>query len=996
MVAKRSSRAVALLLVMPSAAFALGLGDIRLLSPLDQPLKAQIELLDATPEAVQNLQVQLAPRDTFARYGLTWPQFLSDVHVKTVRTADGREVVELSTDQPITDPVLTLLVEANWDRGHLIREYTVLLDPPVYVPNSSQAASDQVAPAATGTAKRGGEIQRSQPATSEAAAPASDTAAAASSTEPAAATASAAPTADGEPHSLTVRRGQTLSGIAARLSGAAVASVPTRAWMVAIYQANPAAFERNMNLMRSGAVLRVPENSTIAAISPTAASAEIHRQFAAWRGTSREAASGTGGPGRLRLVAPQGSAGASGSATTSGASAGEVTALQTQVQTLQTQLADEHRALQLKDAELAQMQARLAGKPAPPSAETPPVASPPPAATAPQASAPANTPPAATPAPAEAPLPTPASAPAQHAPPPHVAHRRTNPATAFKPSSGGSILDTLASYWWAIALLVVALLGWIGSRAWRSRRQSDLDDSLGRLAAAGATPSPYTRLEPSTDDTAPIRPITAHRDDAFVVEESGTHERPRLASAATAAAPRHVTSADQTISSETAVNLDQGDPLAEADFHMAYGLYDQAADLIRIAIGREPERRDLKLKLLEVFFVWGNKEQFLQAARELADTRAEAAPGEWEKIVIMGKQLAPEDPLFAGGAAVSGAASAGVDLDLAGGQSASLDFDIASGRTGTHAQGLDLDIGSALGDDEPAATAEQPGTATDRNMALDTHFESGATGSTREMTATLPGHDDDLPIEFGAEGPTIEQPALRTTEQPTIRQKVETAMRQSGAEQTAELAIDDLGLDLGAFEASEQPGESAEASPEAPTLVAGLDDHSRRVMEQANQREAEASPEPTGTTNAWQIDESELEAVLTDSEPHANGHDSGATSRLAALDAGSVDYELSEAEQTPSHGTNGANGAGLDLDVGTATLPDTAFTATQKLSADDLALPDLEPVTMSEVGTKLDLARAYMDMGDPEGARNILEEVMHEGSVAQRQEAERLMESLPG
>ena len=70
--------------------------------------------------------------------------------------------------------------------------------------------------------------------------------------------------------------------------------------------------------------------------------------------------------------------------------------------------------------------------------------------------------------------------------------------------------------------------------------------------------------------------------------------------------------------------------------------------------------------------------------------------------------------------------------------------------------------------------------------------------------------------------------------------------------------------------------------------------------------------------------------------------------------------------------------------MGTATVPDAAFTATQKLSAEDLALPDLEPVTMSEVGTKLDLARAYMDMGDPEGARNILEEVMHEGSTAQR------------
>ena len=75
---------------------------------------------------------------------------------------------------------------------------------------------------------------------------------------------------------------------------------------------------------------------------------------------------------------------------------------------------------------------------------------------------------------------------------------------------------------------------------------------------------------------------------------------------------------------------------------------------------------------------------------------------------------------------------------------------------------------------------------------------------------------------------------------------------------------------------------------------------------------------------------------------------------------------------------------------------DRAFAATQRLSSDDLALPDLEPVTMSEVGTKLDLARAYMDMGDPDGARNILEEVLAEGSASQKQEAQRLMESLPG
>jgi pilus assembly protein FimV len=145
------------------------------------------------------------------------------------------------------------------------------------------------------------------------------------------------------------------------------------------------------------------------------------------------------------------------------------------------------------------------------------------------------------------------------------------------------------------------------------------------------------------------------------------------------------------------------------------------------------------------------------------------------------------------------------------------------------------------------------------------------------------------------------------------------------------------------------------------------------------------------------MDESELDAALSD---RANGsgteimHDPASTSRLQALNAREVDYDLGDINGTAVHPAT--NGSGVDLDIGSATVPDTAFTSTQKLSSDDLALPDLEPVTMSEVGTKLDLARAYMDMGDPDGARNILEEVLTEGSSTQKQEAQRLMESLPG
>ena len=188
-----------------------------------------------------------------------------------------------------------------------------------------------------------------------------------------------------------------------------------------------------------------------------------------------------------------------------------------------------------------------------------------------------------------------------------------------------------------------------------------------------------------------------------------------------------------------------------------------------------------------------------------------------------------------------------------------------------------------------------------------------------------------------------------------------------------------------------------------------MDERSRKIMEEA-QRRAATEERDTAATAAWRMDDSDLHAVLGNG---ANGHaaenggfDPSSTARLAALSDREVDFDLgdvdadgvgeADADGMHHHHAHGTNGSGLDLDVGTATVPDTAFTATQKLASDDLALPDLEPVTMSEVGTKLDLARAYMDMGDPEGARNILEEVMHEGSVAQKQEAQRLLESLPG
>jgi pilus assembly protein FimV len=994
MVAKRSSRALALLLALPTAALALGLGDIRLLSPLNAPLDAEAELVDVAPDEANTVQAQLASRETFARYGLDWPAYLAGVQVRTVRTPDGRQMLKLKSTDAISEPFITLLVEVNWARGHLVREYTMLLDPPVYTPGQSAVAASPVSAPSTGAGSREGAIARAgDPAPTAAAAAGSDSSAA-SVAPPARASAAGKEADGGSMH--VVQRGETLSAIASSTAGASPNTPRTRSWMVAIYQANPRAFEKNMNVLHSGAVLRIPEAAQAAAVSPSEAGAEIHRQYAAWRSSSGAAAAPSGErPGRLKLVTPSESP--SVGATPGAAPSAEVGQLQGRVHDLEGQLAESKRLLDLKNADLAHLQEQLAAKqqPAPPAAPPAREAPPPAPAQAPAAQTRPEQAPAAQAAP---PPPVAEEKPPQTAtqapPPPESAKPAPTPAP---PAAGGSLLDTLKGLWWVVGLILLVLVGVAAARIVRSRRATQFDDSLGRLAASGAASD--SAFAPGrgfgSSDTQPL--AVGRPEPAFLVEETETHNRPRFPAAGAQAAPaaRHVTS-DDTISSETAINLDQGDPLAEADFHMAYGLYDQAADLIRIAVSREPARRDLRLKLLEVFFVWGNKDQFLTAARELADSREQAAPGEWEKILIMGKQLAPEDALFSGAGAVSGATAGGVDLDLEGGQSR-VDFDLMGEPVaGDATQRVDLDIGAAVGEH---GSADSPSGVTDNNAVLENTFMS-TTGTTRQMTARM-RHDGGVGLGSTAEmeGPTVEQPTIATTqENPTIRQKLESALKQSG-EQTAELAIDDLGLDVGQVDTVDQPGLAGASGADAPTLVAGLDEHSRQVMEDAQRRKEE--------TGGWQFDHDELEAALQTSQAVP---DTSATSRLKALGAQEVDVDLGDSTGTHpavhtggvdldvggATGTHAANGGGLDLDVGTATVPDTAFAATQRLSADDLALPDLEPVTMSEVGTKLDLARAYMDMGDPDGARNILEEVLAEGSAAQKQEAQRLMESLPG
>jgi len=616
---------------------------------------------------------------------------------------------------------------------------------------------------------------------------------------------------------------------------------------------------------------------------------------------------------------------------------------------------------------------------------------------------------------------------------------------AAAPAGSESWIDWVAANWWVPAAVIIALFAVLLFAA-RRRRQAAGGDFHGLEATDVA------------DFRDPTAKLTSMRkgDDSFVVEESGEHPMPEFDAETANLGDTHsdIKTADDTLSSESAVNLDQGDPLAEADFHMAYGLYDQAADLVRIALEREPDRRDLRLKLLEIYFVWGNKEAFLQTAKGLEATRDRAPAGEWDKIVIMGKQICPDEPLFAASTGGGRGAGALIDLNLEGGENR-VDIDLFGDPEGERSR---LDHPLAKESNDTASTGESPAlrAASDLDFTLDAPERGADESPTREM----PPRDEptvESELMSFTDSPTTESPALKSND---MHDRISS---RSGSDQTAEVSIDDLGLDLDHLEETGTPSdihsplEETGHPADAPTMVAGLDEKSRRMMAEAEsrsrdrdltelERELEASfiadldsgqddvktavlsPESAPTVQMPR--DFDVNATSRFKSPEfsdigdAEKVDVDSTSKLRSLNGDSIDLDLDRLANALGSGDTveqpqaedevfstevfeaSQQSRRVDLDVGDSMNGSEAPTnklqaissssRTAKIQADALGPPELEPVTMSEVGTKLDLARAYMDMGDPEGARSILDEVVQEGSASQKQEAQRLIETLPG
>lgn len=954
---------VASALLSPATLYALGLGELRLNSALNQPFDADIEVVSATADELIGLKVALASEDTFRRYGLDRPGFLSNFSLRIDDTTAARPSIKVRSTNGVSEPFLNLLVEVSWSGGTVLREYTVLLDPPtlgsvatnlqpVQAPRAGTAVS--TAPAgsivrATPVAPQNGSASQSTPTANTLASPGD---------------------------SYTVRSGDTLSKIVSGINQ----SGSIEQTMLAVFRANPQAFAGNVNILRAGSVLRIPAAADITAISTAEAVGEISRQNGIWRNTLATPASESAAAERLRLVPAEQPA-------TTGSAQGNAANTAARVKALEAELAESKRLLDLKNAELAQMQRQLSpGQAAGMASSAEPVSVD--ASSSSAASEVADI----TPVPVESvqqtePMPAPVTT--------------NDPPAASSPS----LLSQLSRYalWLilgAVGLIFAALL------FFRRRQQlldeentastftaQDFETHLSRRTSHAVQPS--VEVEESGEYQGLPEPVV----DSFVAEPS------------TSALAENTL--ENTLSGETAFHVDQQDALAEADFHMAYGLYDQAADIVKLAVERQPERHDLKLKLAEIFFVWGNKDSFVEVAHQLHDAKGQGYAEDWDKLLIMGKQICPDDPLFAGDIAGSRSADS-VDLNLEGGEHL-----------------VDIDLYDGLSSDQPEPTLD---------LVFDTTAEHPKINNDElDILLDVPqrGSEDDATREMDGNARTQEMPTIETSLLPshgsvTIRQKMDQSLFEAGmtsGDQTAELSLDEIGLDVDGM-SQDALDDEHQIDDDELTRIAQVDRHSdigqTKTMLAAHMgglnHDDEQKTGDTITVEAIDLDDisstgsfrstQKIEDVDFELHPAQDdtveqlGPDSGRTGLFRSPSSLDVDLDhLADPKGSIGTGdttkqiTRSANAADEFSDD---VFGNTDFASTDGLDAtnrtevihSELEMHDIEPVTMSEVGTKLDLARAYMDMGDPDGARSILQEVLEEGTAGQKQEAQRLLSSI--
>ncbi|HEY0819246.1 MAG TPA: FimV/HubP family polar landmark protein, partial [Rhizobacter sp.] len=660
-----------------SNALALGLGRLTVQSALGETLKAEIEVTSLTPEEASNFNVRVAPPESYRAAGVDYNSVLPSTQVALQRRPDGRAFLTLSSDRAVQEPFVDVILEITWATGRLVREYTLLLDPPqtrvaaAPVPpaqTTSPVITPAPAPAPSAAAPSSEPIRRSSPAPrASAQAPSGEPA---EPRKPAVTRApSAVPSGDavGEDE-YKVKPGDTLSRIAGRTQRQGVS---LDQMLASLYQANPDAFiNNNMNRLKSGVVLSVPSADTAKAITPAEARQMIQAQsadFGAYRQRLASAAPAApvdapsrqaGGTVQSSVEDRKASAAPTPDRLTlSKGTAGKASAPEDRLSREREKQEASARVAELsKNVEelkkLSGASAAAGGKAAPAPAPVttaqapavkPPVAVP----TVPVAPPPPVTPPPPPPPPA------PPVAPPAPAPAPVIA--------AAPPAEPASVPAAVAS-----APAVVAAAS-AASAAAASAPMAAASPPAVRPPVAAPAPEPQGLFASLLEDNPLVLAAGAaliallagfgiYRFTKRAKKDSGEtsflESRLQPDSFFGASGGQRIDTRDAGgTSSSMSYSLSQldaigdVDPVAEADVYLAYGRDLQAEEILKEAMRASPERLAIRTKLLEVYAKRRDTKGFELLATQLYGLTG--GQGEdWAKAQEIGLQIDPENPLY--------------------------------------------------------------------------------------------------------------------------------------------------------------------------------------------------------------------------------------------------------------------------------------------------------------------------------------------------------------
>lgn len=948
---RKISTSLAMLgLLAPLGANALGIGDIRLHSALNQSLDAEIPLVISGAETLSDIRVALASPEAFAKAGVERHFSLTKLVFVPIQKPNGSYVIKVSSRETLREPFLNFLVEVNWPQGRMLREFTALLDPP-----STETESIAAGPSLPET--EAPIRPRQRVATPVAEAPASPPPVRkppprrVAVAEPAEARPYAPPPTSGEgPLYGPVRRDETLLSIARQVNRDPAAT--PEQMTIALYRANPHAFYKNsVNALKAGESLRIPDRETVLSIPVQEARAQLYggAPIPAMRREAVEAGSLAGNgaetAGRLRLEPPptegKRQADAAGGKSPDAARE-ELDTLKQEVEDnrrtlaeIRNQLLNMQRLLTLKDEQIAGMQQAQQKQPAatqppppetvqspatqpksPETVQTPatqpkppetvqiPATQPTPPATV-QIPATQAKPPEIAQAPATQPTPQPpvvqpkppetAQTPkTQPAPPQQPVRKPPPPPVAPIPEEEPGIFDALFAEPMYPAMGAGALL-LLGVGIWMvKRRRASMIDEMESILTVKSTAT---------------EKIVEGQSSLLMTSLSSASDQESQSAARSSFLSEFTPSDFDALGGDS----EEVDPISEADVYLAYGRYKQAEELIRSAIAQHPDRDECKLKLLEIHYATENVQAFENYARELLPLHRDSNPDFWEKVVEMGRELCPNSPVF---------------------------------RDDEH-------YAIPLDEETTVVARAEPQTETevfdlDKSILPDLEFQPKPKAGT---SASPPVSEFERLQELGL----AEQPE---------------------EEPERQIDFDYGGIDFDDLFGKKSPAETSSS----PLSLAknGEDAHDEELSFDNVIQFEPLARKSQSSANASQIEQSiddflaELEIAAKSSEAVSEREE--AEDRLIGNE---IEFDLSafekpepEVSEPPRARASNADADALDEDI-YAGLTD-----------------------MDEQETKLDLAKAYVDMGDEAAAREILQTVVAKGNEQQREEAKNWLEKI--